>query len=48
MAASVGALISAVVAAICVKYEDRWLAWVWAAAFFICALAAAYCLGKLL
>jgi hypothetical protein len=48
VAASVGALLSAVVTAICVKYEDRWLAWVWAAAFFSCALAAAYCLGKLL
>jgi hypothetical protein len=35
VAASVGALLSAVVTAICVKYEDRWLAWVWAAAFFI-------------
>jgi hypothetical protein len=46
--ASVGALLSAVVTAICVKYEDRWLAWVWAATFFSCALAAAYCLGKLL
>jgi hypothetical protein len=48
VAASVGALLSAVVTAICVKYEDRWLAWVWAAAFFGCALAAAYCLVKLL
>jgi hypothetical protein len=46
--ASVGALCSAVVTAICVKYEERGLAWVWAAAFFSCALAAAYCLGKLL
>jgi hypothetical protein len=46
--ASVGALLSAVVTAICVKYEDRWLAWVWAAAFFSCALAAAYFLGMLL
>jgi hypothetical protein len=36
------------VTAICIKYEDRWLAWVWTAAFFSCALAAAYCLGKLL
>jgi hypothetical protein len=45
---SVGALLSAVVTAICVKYEARWLAWVWAAAFFSCALAAAYFLGKLL
>jgi hypothetical protein len=48
VAASVGALLSAVVTAICIKYEARWLAWVWAAAFFSCALAAAYCLGKLL
>jgi hypothetical protein len=48
VAASVGALLSAVVTAICVKYEDRWLAWVWAAAFFSCALAAAYFLGRLL
>ena len=48
VAASVGALLSAVVTAICVKYEDRWLAWVWAAAFFVSALAAAYFLGMLL
>jgi hypothetical protein len=46
--ASVGALLSAVVTAICIKYEERWLAWVWAAAFFGCALAAAYFLWKLL
>ena len=48
VAASVGALFSAVVTAICIKYEDRWLAWVWAAAFFSCALAAAYFLWRLL
>jgi hypothetical protein len=48
VAASVGALFSAVVTAICVKYEERWLAWVWAAAFFSCALAAAYFLGRML
>jgi hypothetical protein len=48
VAASVGALVSAVVTAICIKYEDRWLAWVWAAAFFSCALAAAYFLWRLL
>jgi hypothetical protein len=48
VAASVGALLSAVVTAICVKYEDRWLAWFWAATFFGSALVAAYCLGKLL
>ena len=46
--ASVGALLSAVVTAICIKYEERGLAWVWAAAFFSCSLAAAYFLGKLL
>ena len=48
VAASIGALFSAVVTAICIKYEERWLAWVWAAAFFSCALAAAYFLGRLL
>ena len=48
VAASVGALLSAVVTAICVKYEDRWLALVWAALFFGCALVASYCLVKLL
>jgi hypothetical protein len=48
VAASVGALVSAVVTAICIKYEERGLAWLWAAAFFSCALAAAYFLGKLL
>jgi hypothetical protein len=45
--ASVAPLCSAVVTAICVKYEERGLAWVWAAAYFSCALAAYY-LGKLL
>jgi hypothetical protein len=48
VAASVFALLSAVLTALCVKFEERWLAWVWAAAFFGSALAAAYCLGKLL
>jgi ABC-type proline/glycine betaine transport system permease subunit len=48
VAASVFALVSAVVTAICIKYEERWLAWVWAAAFFSCALAAAYFLGRML
>ena len=48
VASSIFALVSAVVTAICIKYEERTLAWVWAAAFFSCALAAAYCLGKLL
>ena len=47
-AASIWALVSAVVTAICLKHELRGLAWLWTAAFFGSALAAAYCLGKLL
>jgi len=46
--ASVFALVSAVVTAICIKDEERGLAWVWAAAFLSCALAAAYFLWRLL
>ena len=46
--ASIGALCSAAVTAICVKHEARGLAWLWVAAFFSCALAAAYFLWKLL
>jgi hypothetical protein len=45
---SVFALVSAVVTAICIKYEERGLAWLWAAAFFSCALTAAYFLGRML
>jgi hypothetical protein len=48
VAASVLALFSALVATLCVKFEERGLAWFWAASFFGCALVAAYCLGKLL
>ena len=48
VASSVWTVASAVVTALCVKYEHRWLAWLWAASFFGSALAAAYCLGKLL
>jgi len=48
VASSIFAVLSAVVTAICVKHEARGLAWLWAAAFFVSALAAAYCLGKLL
>jgi hypothetical protein len=48
VASSVFALLSAAVTAICVKYEARRLAWLWAAAFFVSALAAAYWLVKLL
>ena len=47
VASSVFALLSAVVTAICVKYEARGLAWLWAAAFFCSALVAAYCLVEL-
>jgi hypothetical protein len=45
--ASVVALFCAVVATLCVKVEERGLAWFWAAWFFGSALVAAYCLGKL-
>jgi hypothetical protein len=48
VAASVIALFSGVVATLCVKFEERGLAWFWAASFFGSALVAAYCLGKLL
>jgi hypothetical protein len=48
VAASVLALCSAVVATLCIKFEERGLAWFWAAAFFGSALVGAYCLGKLL
>ena len=46
--ASVFALISAGVTAICIKYEERLLAWAWTAAYFSCGLAAAYFLWRLL
>jgi hypothetical protein len=46
--ASVAALCSAVVTAICVKYEERVLAWAWTAAYLSCGLAAAYFLWRLL
>ena len=48
MAVSVFALGSAVVTAMCIKYEERWLAWLWTAAFLSFALAAAYSLWRLL
>jgi hypothetical protein len=48
VAASIVALLSAVLTAICIKYEQRWLAWFWAASFFGSALVGAYCLWKLL
>jgi len=47
-ASSVFALLSAVVTAMCVKYEVRRLAWLWAASFFSSALVAAYSLEQLL
>ena len=46
--ASIVALFSAGVTAICIKHEERGLAWFWAAAFFASALVGAYCLWKLL
>jgi len=48
VASSVWTVVSAVVTALYVKYEERVLTWVWAASFFSCALGAAYCLWKLL
>jgi hypothetical protein len=48
VAAGTVALASAGVTAICIKYEERGLAWLWRAAFFGSALVAAYCLGKVL
>jgi hypothetical protein len=46
--ASIVALFSALVTALCVKFEERGPAWFFAACFFGSALVAAYCLGKLL
>jgi hypothetical protein len=45
--ASIVALCCGVLASLCVKHEFRGLAWFWAVLFFISALVAAYCLGKL-
>jgi hypothetical protein len=47
VAASIVALFSALVTAICIKFEERGLAWFWAASFFGSALLGAYCLWKL-
>jgi hypothetical protein len=46
--ASIVALCSGVLATLCIKYELRGLAWIWAASFFASALVGAYCLVKLL
>jgi hypothetical protein len=46
--ASIVAFFSGVVATLCVKLEERALAWFFAALFFGCALVGAYCLWKLL
>jgi hypothetical protein len=45
---SIVGLFSSVVATLCVKFEERGLAWFWAASFFGSALAAAYFLGRML
>ena len=45
---SIMALFSALVATLCIKFEERGAAWFWAALFFGSALVSAYCLGKLL
>ena len=45
--ASIMALFSALVATLCIKFEERGAAWFWAAMFFGSALVGAYCLGKL-
>ena len=46
--ASIMALFSALVATLCIKFEERGPALFWAALFFISALVAAYCFGKVL
>ena len=46
--ACIVALFSALVATLCIKFEERGAAWFWAALFFGSALVGAYCLGKLL
>jgi hypothetical protein len=48
VASSVFALLSAGVTAICIKYEERLLAWLWSTAYFSCGLAAAYFLWRFL
>jgi len=48
VAASIVALCSGVFATLCVKYEFRRYAQIFAATFFVSAVFAAYCLGKLL
>ena len=48
VAASIVALCSGVLGTLCVKYELRRFAWFFAASFFASALAAAFCLAKLL
>ena len=48
VAASIVALFSALVATLCIKFEERGAAWFLAALFFGSALVGAYCLVKLL
>jgi hypothetical protein len=46
--ASIMAFFSGVVATLCVRFEEKGLAWFFAALFFGCALLGACCLWKLL
>ena len=46
--ASIVAFCSAGVTALCVRFEERNLAWFFAALFFTSALIGAYCLWKVL
>jgi hypothetical protein len=46
--ASIVALFSALVATLCIKFEERGAAWFWAALFFVSALVAAYSFAKLM
>jgi hypothetical protein len=46
--ASIVALCSGVMTALCAKFEKRGIAWFFTASFFGSTLVAAYCLAKLL
>ena len=48
LGASIVALFSGLVATLCIRFEERGLAWFWTACFLGSALMAAYCFWKLL